>query len=153
MHPVALIRKRIAHKQVSFQVICKHAKLKTTLKVSPATANASLLHTAFMERPSAQIKHKYIMKCQITSSGPGTSSVLDVVRSLCCSFLCISLSVVFKIKQLYFRRKIHKAAAACWTSVIHLHTEKAWSYNTDIIPIYMYLRYSLNYTLLFILID
>lgn len=46
-------------------------------------------------------------------------------------------------------RRTHDKKAACWTSVIHSHTEKAWSYNTGLLPIYMYFRYSLNYTLLF----
>lgn len=40
--------------------------------------------------------------------------------------------------------------AACWTSAIHSHAVKAWSYNTDLLPIHMYCRYSPNYTILFI---
>lgn len=42
------------------------------------------------------------------------------------------------IQNKNLRREIHKkAAAACWTTAIHSHTEKAWSYNTDLLPIHI----------------
>lgn len=40
--------------------------------------------------------------------------------------------------------------AAHWTSAIHSHALKAQSYNADWCPILTYLRYSMNYTTLFI---
>lgn len=40
--------------------------------------------------------------------------------------------------------------AACWTSAIHSHEAKVLSRNTDLLPIHMYFKYSLNYTILFI---
>lgn len=40
--------------------------------------------------------------------------------------------------------------SAFWTSAIHSQEAKALSRNTDLLPIHMYFKYSLNYTILFI---
>lgn len=94
---------------------------------------------------SAKTKHRDIMKCQI-------KELLQVDQKLSLSWNRSTghFAVVFCVYCTSEKNYTIRRLLAGLVPFIHLHTENTWSHNTDLVPIYMYLRYSLNYTLSFI---